>query len=104
MSVLTKKELIKRVAKQANFTQGDVRIIIETMIKVIEETIYAQIPISIRRFMSFTYVPTNTKHLPSKDGGGVTKIDGDGIPGIKIVPTPAVNLKRAARMGLRNNQ
>jgi len=91
---IDKETFIRKVAHKARFTQGDVRIILDTMIEVIEESISTKTPMIIRGFFSLYY-----QELAPRRGS--TLVGGEELPpATRIVMRLAKNLRQI----LKNNK
>jgi nucleoid DNA-binding protein len=63
-NISTRKEFVKVVAKRANFTQGDVEIILDTITKIFEEATLEGVEIRVRKFGRLYH-----QTLPERKGG-----------------------------------
>lgn len=63
-NISTRKEFVKLVAKRANFTQGDIEIILDTITKIFEEATLEGVEIRVRKFGRLYH-----QTLPERKGG-----------------------------------
>jgi len=84
---IDKEVFIRKVAQKARFTQSDVRIILDTMIEVIEEAISTKTPMIVRGFFSLSY-----GELPARKGSSL--VGEDLPPATRITMRLAKNLRQ----------